>query len=333
MPIPNVANLYQRIHKGAEGGNEFARFIKLLLTAEYENKGEKFIAASDASGDYKKVDAYLPGDEDFPSFVSGFQFKFVPSTLNASQKQAIIKSIEEAIEENEFIQEFILVTPEDFLKEQQAWYDGLKEKYETVYWADSNGLSRKGGLKLINWGHTKIVELALKHDHIGIHYFPELFPLGIGKFKLASAVIDCKICNWLPFEKDKFGYHQSYPNSRPGLTSDPVFDFHFTNSSPEIFLLRKIEIHIEDMYTRLKGIPTDMFLKSVGTIEFEIDFDKPINTIDFDDPMIFESNKPTRFKLQLNNFTSKCKHNCAKIKFWFYFNDHSIPTESFFLSF
>jgi hypothetical protein len=333
MPIPNVANLYQRIHKGAEGGNEFARFLKLLLTAEYEKRGERFISVSDASGDYKKVDAYLPGDEDFPSFIKGFQFKFIPSNLNSNQKQDIINAIEGAISENEFIQEFVLITPEDFQKHQEIWYDSLKEKYESTYWAQSNGLHRKGGLKLLHWGHTKIIELALKHDHISIHYFPELFPLGIGKFKLASAGIDCKICNWLPFEENKFGYHQSYPNSRPNLTTDPVFDFHFVNSSPEIFLMEKIEVHIEEMFTRLKGIPADKLLKSVGTIEFEIDFDKPINTIDFDDPMIFESNKPTRFKLQLKDFTSNCKGNCATIKFWFYFNDYSIPTESFYLSF
>lgn len=46
-------------------------------------------------------------------------------------------------------------TPEDFLKEQQTWYDSLKEKYAMVYWADSNGLSRKSRLKLLHWGHTK----------------------------------------------------------------------------------------------------------------------------------------------------------------------------------
>lgn len=53
MPIPNVSTLYQRIHPRSEGENEFARFIRLLLIAEYKSSGFKFISESDASGDYK----------------------------------------------------------------------------------------------------------------------------------------------------------------------------------------------------------------------------------------------------------------------------------------
>ena len=83
MPIPNVSTLYQRIHKGAEGGHEFARFIKLLLSNDYGNQGLKFISESDASGDYKKLDAYIPGDTLFPENITGFQFKFFGSNLNS----------------------------------------------------------------------------------------------------------------------------------------------------------------------------------------------------------------------------------------------------------
>ena len=39
MPIPNSATLYQKIGKGAEGGHEFARFIKLLLISGYKRLG------------------------------------------------------------------------------------------------------------------------------------------------------------------------------------------------------------------------------------------------------------------------------------------------------
>lgn len=74
MPIPNVSTLYSQIANGSEGGHEFARFIKLLLTADYTARGIEFIAESDASGDYRKLDAYLPGDEEFKEMITGFQW-------------------------------------------------------------------------------------------------------------------------------------------------------------------------------------------------------------------------------------------------------------------
>jgi hypothetical protein len=333
MPIPNVATLYQRTHRGAEGGGEFARIVRLLLVAQYERKQQRLIAPSDASGDYKKMDAYLPGDRNFPQLITGFQIKFVPARLNPSQKEDIINAIQAAFKENKFIKEFILITPEDFLKEQQAWFDSIRNKFERKFTLKSNGTIVIGSRKLTHWGHTKLVELALRHEHIGVHCFPDLFPRGMGKFKLASAGIDCTESNWLPFETEKFAYHQSYPHSRPNLISDPVFDFQFTNSSSEILLLKKVEIHIEDVFTQIKGISADEFLRSIGTHEFEVDFSKPINTMEFDDPMVFEANKPKRFKLLLSKFTKKCPGNCAYIKFWFYFNDAVVPTESFYLSF
>lgn len=336
MPIPNVSTLYQKINKGSEGGGEFARFMKLLLIAEYDSMGKTFISESDASGDYKKVDGYVPGDDDFPKLIQGFQFKFFPCNLSSNQKNEILHSIESALEENEFIQEFILVTPEDFQKEQQVWFDTLKERFKKSYWTESNGIYRQSSFKLIHWGHSKIIELALKHDHVGSRYFSELYPVGVGKFKLDSANIDCSISNWQPFEEDKFSYHQS-DKFNGYLTPDPIFDFYFTNSSPEIFLLRKIEIHILEMTSQLKGPPAWVsdahFLFSIGTIIHDIDFDKTINVIEFADPMIFYPSSPKRFKLQLRDFTINCPENSVKLKFWFHFSNYSIPTNSFYLSF
>lgn len=333
MPIPNVSTLYQRIHKGSEGGNEFARFMRLLLSADYDSKGEKFISGSDASGDYKKVDAYISGDKDFQALITGFQFKFFSHNLSSNQKSEIINSIEKALEENQYIQEFILITPEDFQKVQQAWFDGLKERFERNYWLTTNGLCRYCSFTLTHWGHSKIIELSLKHDHIGVHYFPELYPVGIGKFKLAEAKIDCINSMWNPSQWGKYRFYQSFTDTHPGLTSDPVFDFQFTNSSSEIFLMQRIEIHIEEIRAQLRGIPGDYFLKSIGTIEYEIDFTNPINVIELSDPMIFEAATPKRFKLQLKNLTRGCPGNYVSLKFWFHFNNYSISTNSFYLSF
>ncbi|MGB3181240.1 MAG: hypothetical protein WBB45_07605 [Cyclobacteriaceae bacterium] len=219
------------------------------------------------------------------------------------------------------------------MKEQQVWYDSLKEKYERNYWARQNGLSKNSGFKLLHWGHTKIIELCLKHDHIARQYFPELFPFGTGKFKLSEADIDSKLTNWLPSEHGKNRYYQ-YPVRDAGeYTTDPVFDFHFKNSTKEIHLLHRIEIHIEKVWTKIKGIPQNQFLKSLGTIEYTPNFDEPINTISFDDPMIFPSGQPIRFHIQLNDFANRCPGNMAELKFWFYFDEIVIPTDTFTLSF
>ncbi|WP_375577729.1 hypothetical protein ABWH96_11785 [Marivirga tractuosa] len=97
-------------------------------------------------------------------------------------------------------------------------------------------------------------------------------------------------------------------------------------------LLNRIEIHIEKVWSRLKGIPQNQFLNSVGTIEYTLDFEKQINTIYFDNPMIFPSNEPMRFHLQIIDFVNKCPGNMATLKFWFYFDEIIVPTESYTLS-
>lgn len=332
MPIPNISTLYQRINQGSEGGHEFARFIKLLLGADYSYQGIHFVSESDASGDYKKVDAYIGGDEDFPTCITGFQFKFYPYKLSATQKKEIIDSIDGAINENKFIQKFILITPEDFQKEQQKWLDELRKKYEKSYWASSNGILRKSRFELIHWGHTKIIELALKHDHIGNRYFPELFPLGVGRFKLSKATIDSELCSWYPSSHDLNGYYQTSVSDNDLIrTSDPIFDFQFKNSTNEIHLLNRIEIHIEEVWSTLKGLPSEELLRSIGTIEYDLDFSKPINTITFSDPLILQPSLPKRFKIKLNSFSQKCPGNWARIKFWFFFDEIIIPTDSFVL--
>ncbi|MCU0435359.1 MAG: hypothetical protein MUC87_18020 [Bacteroidia bacterium] len=335
MPIPNISTLYQRIAKGSEGGNEFARFIKLLLNADCAARGERLSAESDASGDFKKLDAYILHDMRFDiEVLTGFQFKFYPDKLTPQQKHEIVKNIEAARECNIGMREYILVTPEDWQKTEQEWFDRLRKKHEGGFSIRFNGSCIIIDFKLTHWGHSKITELALKHDHLGMYYFPELFPFGAGKFKLASAIIDLDRCNWYQYDdRPKTDYYQNYTHSRKKLTSDPIFDFCFINSTHEIFLLQYIEIHIEDIANRIKGIPAPYLLKSIGAIEYEVDFEKPVNKINFPDPMVFEANKPLRFQLQLKDFTKKCPGNCLHITFWFHFNNHAIPTEKFYLSF
>jgi hypothetical protein len=333
MPIPNVSSLYKRLNDGAEGGHEFARFLKLLLGSHYAGLKEQFKAPSDAAGDFRGLDAFLEGPDFLPEMITGFQFKFYPGRLKAGHKADIRISIENAVLRNPYMREFILVTPEDFMKEQQTWFEQIWKEFAKHYRAEKNGVMTSYTFSLIHWGHTKIIELALRHEPIARHYFPELFPQTEGSLRLSFAGIDCINSNWNSSSQNPFSYFQHFGNEKANLTSDPVFDFQFVNSTNEIILLRAIEIHIEKVGHLVKGIGAEYFLRSIGTMEYTVDFSKPINVIELGDPLILNSNSPFRFSIQLKEFTRRAPGNYAYVKFWFYFDHYTCPTESFYLSF
>ena len=333
MPIPNVSSLYKRINGGAEGGHEFARFLKTLLGAHYSGLGQHMIAPSDASGDFRGLDAFVEGGEPFPELITGFQFKFYPAALNSRQKNDIRGAVGNAIERNKCMRDLILVTPEDFMKEGQEWFAQLGREFDQDYTIEKGGNRSSYKFRLRHWGHTKIIELALRHHEVTRHYYPELFPRGEGFFRLSSAGIDCNVCNWKSSGHDPFSYVQHLGMKNPDLASDPVFDFQFVNSTDEIILLRNIEIQIEKVGTILKGIGAEYFLKSIGRFEFVVDFGRPVNLFELPDPLIVQKNAPLRFSLQLKEFTQRAPGNFAYLKFWFRFDKYSCPTESFYLSF
>lgn len=333
MPIPNISTLYQRIKKGAEGGHEFARFMKLLLGTDYSNRGIHFISESDATGDFKKLDAYFINQKWSTKLLTGFQFKFYPETLNKQQRYEIIKSIEAALAENNLLEQYILITPEDWHKEDQDWFDKLRQKYERPIVIECLEGTLRSNFNLLHWGHSKIIELSLKHEHIGRLYFKELYPLEVGKLKLTKCSIDTTLCNWAQSSHGKNIYYGTTPLGESiKKTSNPILDFQFKNSTPEIMLLDKIEIHIEKIWTTLKGLPTEIFLNSSGTIEHEMDFSKPINVISFHNPLVLKPISPLRFKVSLNGFLEKCPGNWSTIKFWFHFDEATIVSDSFVLS-
>ncbi len=257
----------------------------------------------------------------------GFHFKFYPNNISQNQKREIAIAIEKSLATNALIQELIIITPEDFLKEQMLWFEGLKDKYLASKKSSDNLVN----FKLTHWGHSKIVALALKHPVIGKHYFPELFSSGVGTLKLSKASIDGTSSAWLPSKHQINGFYQV--NTSPQLSSDPIFDIHFKNSSPDLQLLTKIEIRIDEIWTKLRGIPPNQFLHSSGTLKFEIDFKKPINTLEFPEPLIFPANLPKRFKLLLKNFTKNCPGNNVRLQFYFFFDEETISTSHFYLAF
>lgn len=335
MPIQNVSTLYQRIQKGAEGGHEFARFIRSLLYAEFSSLKTHFVSESDASGDHKKLDAYLQNNGSISEMITGFQFKFYPANLSSNQKAEIIHSLEAAREANPLMKEFILITPEDWHKEQLSWFDKLKSKHEGVYEVEYDGILFFS-FSLAHWGHSKIIELALKHDHVGSYYFPELFPIGVGKFKLSMSRMEHKFCGWQSYSSGSKDYYlDSILELDLKKTSDPVFDFQFKNSTNEIHLLNRIEIHLEEqkVMPSISGFPPEQFLRSIGILEYKLDFSKSINTLEFSDPVIFSPNSPTRFHLQLKNFNKDCPWKKVGITFWFFFDELTLPSDKFSLTF
>lgn len=155
MSIPNLSTLYERIHKGSEGGLEFARLLNLLLIAESSIQNFQFIASSDASGDYKGVDGIIIRKNE----KIGVQYKFYPIPLSSNHKTAIKQSLETALKKFPEMNKWILIIPHNPDKFTLEFLDGLSEK---------------NNINIECWGHLHILELILKHPQIGHKYYSQL---------------------------------------------------------------------------------------------------------------------------------------------------------------
>lgn len=347
MPIPNVANLYQIIGKGAEGGHEFARVLNQLIIAEANERGLESIISSDASGDYKGVDSILKERwRRTDNFIyTGFQYKFYPSNLTTNHKADIKLSLERVIDKFPEMSNWILVTPEDFSKNDMRWFELLKKEYEykvSMIEAAERFMNKRqqhfrNDLSISHWGHTKLISLMLKHPEIGRHYYSNPFFIKEeGSLSLSKISVDTQNTIWHRSEEEKNYFIQEIVLGGSSKSSELIFDFQFINNVGLIHHLQQIDIIIEKIWTQLSGFPSTEVLQSIGTIEFEMDFNKQTNSIILDDviggPILFgEGSK--RFKLQLNNFARKCPGNMAKIRFEFIFNDKVIKSEIITLSF
>lgn len=161
MPIPNVSTLYDRIHRGSEGGQEFARILNHLLIAESSIQKFKFICSSDSSGDFKGVDAIIEHDQE----KIGIQYKFFPAPFSKHKNQ-IEKSFENAIRQFSDMSKWILITPNDPDRHSLKWIEEL---------------SKESNIEIEHWGHLRIMDLMLKHPQICYQYYPELRSVSIDK--------------------------------------------------------------------------------------------------------------------------------------------------------
>ena len=339
MPIPNTSTLIQRIKKGSEGGNEFSRLMNLVLTSEYKECNVDFFVFSDAQGDYKGVDSFAKYTE---AIYTGFQYKFYPSPLSANHKYSIKRSLENALEKFEELGTWIIITPDDFLKNDVKWFEDLKKKYEFDFslndmarYAEKHGdFPKRNRLKLEHWGHTKIIELMLRHPHVGEKYYPELFySQEKSKFGLVKFGVDFQNCNWARYENHELAFSQYEIKKDIHKTSDILFDSYFINNSENIYLLHSIDVEIIEMWSDIKGVQSDKLLQSLGVIEIKVDFEDRLTKYQLKDPMIFDIKSPQRFKIQLSDFVENCPANCVRLFLRFNFSEHSIETGEIYLSF
>ncbi|CAL2064104.1 hypothetical protein [Tenacibaculum sp. 190524A05c] len=151
MSIPNVPSLSKIINQGSEGGLEFARVMNQLLFEDSEICGYYFQSFSDSAGDYKGVDALM--EKRYKKI--GLQYKFFEGNPK-NNKSDLKKSLFNAIDNFPDMDEWILVTPDNFTKHGMQWLDEI---------ASLTNITVK------HWGHSEILTFMLKLPQIGRKYY------------------------------------------------------------------------------------------------------------------------------------------------------------------
>lgn len=339
MSLPNVPTLYQKIGRGARGGHEFAMLINLLLRAEAKDLGAKAIISSDRAGDFKGVDCIIETRMSYRSKhdFTGFQYKFCASPLESTDKAIIKKSLQNARKKFPEMSQWVLVLPDDLNKHDMAWFTSLAKEFH--YRLPLEDLlkhdDKRKPVKSINFdiylmGHISILEMMLKHSHVGRRYYPELFTKNEGKLILDKISVNTKRTNWInTADQNTFALRTYYDKSRK--SNELVMDFQFLNNSSDTHLLKEIKIRIIKVWSSLKGLCPDIILLSSGEIEFEINFKKKINKIIFEEivggPIVFRPKAPIRFGLHLLKFTDKCPGNNAILQFEFVFDSQKLTSD------
>lgn len=152
MSIPNIPSLSKIIHHGSEGGHEFARIMNQLLFEDSQMYDYHFQSYSDSAGDFKGVDALM--EKGLRKI--GLQYKFFEGNPK-NNKSDLRKSLLNAVENFPDMDEWILVTPDNFSRHGMAWLEEI---------------SSLTPVKVKHWGHSEILAFMLKLPHIGKKYYP-----------------------------------------------------------------------------------------------------------------------------------------------------------------
>lgn len=296
MSITNVSTLYKRIHNGSEGGGEFARIINLLLIAEAKQKNWKIINFNDAAGDYKGLDLVIIKEGNIHE---GFQYKFYPSPYSSNHKTLIKASIEKALGNYKYLHSITIITPEDIFKHEIDWFSELGNSYGKYFGGRIGYWSSQPFIEHL--GHTKLIELFLRHPHIGKPYYPELFNYNIEQFKLVLS---------------RFNSQQL------------LLDVAFQNNTISPVILSGIEFVKLEEWSSMSGIPNKYLLKIVGQIKLKVNLKKDTNNFDLRNPIIIPPRNPIRFNIQLLNFIETMRGSGVEFKLRFYFNNKEFFIES-----
>ncbi|WP_350292677.1 hypothetical protein [uncultured Croceitalea sp.] len=151
MSIPNIPSLSKIIHHGSEGGQEFARAMNQLLFEDSQLYDYHFQSYSDSAGDFKGVDAIM--ERGLKKI--GLQYRFFEGNPK-KEKINIKKSLIKAVESFSDMDEWILVTPDNFTRHGMSWLEEVSLKID---------------MKVKHWGHSEILSFMLKYPQIGKKYY------------------------------------------------------------------------------------------------------------------------------------------------------------------
>lgn len=167
--LPDVRSLYETLPRGSEGGKEFARIVDLLLFHEARREGRKISIFSDSAGDFYGLDSF-EGDVFRKEGTTGYQYKFYPSPLSPTHRQAIIKSLKKTAEQQKEIKlkKWILVTPQDLTE------SSTRKDAGDVSWFESLRSQLKLKFQIEHWGHKKLLGFFLQSPSLCLFYYPEL---------------------------------------------------------------------------------------------------------------------------------------------------------------
>ncbi len=156
------SSLIYRLGRGAEAGLAFSRLCNQLLSRHSSEHSWHFQASSDSSGDFYGLDgigAAFPHPE---GKVVGFQFKFLATPLGKARSQ-VRDSIHNALGSlpKSKITLYVLWTPEDLQRHDLEWLHGIAGDLSVPF-------------RVLHWGKTRLDELLLEYQDIGIQYYPEI---------------------------------------------------------------------------------------------------------------------------------------------------------------
>jgi energy-coupling factor transporter ATP-binding protein EcfA2 len=217
MPIPATRSLSELLPNGAEGGNQFARVVDLLIFHDTRRRGGTALLLNDKAGDYEGLDSLATVD----SIRTGFQYKYFKSPLSSAHRSEIAKSLESSFsgKEKSEIAKWIIVTPDDLVEAPKRRDGG------DVRWFDTLRVQYRDRLEIEHWGHTKLQALFIETPSVALFYYPELVAHGGPRVKTLRETQELYVANMLTaYGKIQFvGMSVYKPEATKGIEMQHIY--------------------------------------------------------------------------------------------------------------